>query len=174
MGKDGGDRGKLLPELYVLGAQKSGTTEFAVDLMDSGALMLSGADCSLMCNSCRGILSAASQRVHSGLEKECACVLRLGPMPNQSSQEWHFFEYWLVDHDHYWQQGLAMEDWYNALPACDDIRFLRLHIASEAVAPNALSAQWCLNPKRSWLKRLCSDLRVIHVEYVTTDAQSNF
>jgi len=84
------NRGKLLPELYVLGAQKSGTTEFAVDLMDSG------------------ILSAASQRVHSGLEKE-----------------WHFFEYWLVDHDHYWQQGLAMEDWYNALPACDDIRFLR-------------------------------------------------
>lgn len=83
-------RGKLLPELYVLGAQKGGTTEFAVDLLDSG------------------VFSAASQRVHTGLEKE-----------------WHFFEYWMVAHYQDWQEHDAMEDWYDSLPACDDSRFPR-------------------------------------------------
>mmetsp|Transcript_58892 Transcript_58892/g.140527 ORF Transcript_58892/g.140527 Transcript_58892/m.140527 type:complete len:388 (+) Transcript_58892:105-1268(+) len=76
-------RGKLLPELYLLGAQKCATTEFSVDLMSSG------------------ILSAAAQRTHTGLQKE-----------------WHFFEYWLGDHNHTWDSQTVERDWYNSLPDC--------------------------------------------------------
>jgi len=86
--------GKLLPELYLLGAPRAGTTTLSYDLMKAG-------------------VHVATDKSEDEMQKSLATAESFA----QSGKEWHFFDKWVL-----WGHGENKDGerdaWLKQLPAC--------------------------------------------------------